>query len=197
MKPKLKILPSRFTLMQDFGQFSKYYGYVIADKRLNVNWVSTAAEIRSLDLQAQHPPCSCKQLQLQSRMPDSPASLCLMTLQEGRDQQKVLSVVISQCLQEKVLECDRRFLWFSKQQFFQRLHSFKGSQLDTDLLAGKSVYAFYSMLLTCPLYQWEKKKQLTKQQRGEIGWKSEEVLEPWFKERVSYCFYSTMKKSFS
>lgn len=86
-----------------------------------------------------------------------------------------------------------QLFWFSKQQFFQRLHSFKGSQLGSDLLAGQSVYSFYSMLLTCSLYQWKKtnshnskktKKKNNKNRKLHVRGKSEEQALP---DSVSKC----------
>lgn len=94
-------------------------------------------------------------------------------------------VVISQSLQEKVLVFCLllwpQLFWFSKHQFFLRLHSFKGSQLGSDLPAGRSVYSFYSMLLTCPLYQWKKKQPTTKTESctSEENLKSEHTLIQW------------------
>lgn len=72
---------------------------------------------------------------------------------------------------------DHSFFGFSKEQFFQRLHSFKGTQLGSDLPVGQSVYSFYSMLLTCLLYQWTKTAN-NKNRKLHVRGKSEEQALP-------------------
>lgn len=61
----------------------------------------------------------------------------------GFYKKNMILAVICQHYKEKVLVFSfppwTQLFWFSKQQFFQRLHSFEGSQLGYDLPAGQSV----------------------------------------------------------
>lgn len=117
---------------------------------------------------------------------DSSSSLCQMTLPDWQAPSAAGSWLWYLSAYKKKYLCSYfplwpQLFWFSKQQFFQRLHSFKGSQLGSDLPAGRTVYSFYSMLLTCPLYQRKKQPTIkTESCVSEENLKSKHSLVQWW-----------------